>query len=200
MDDATQMNVEIHIKNLWNTVITAEHNHDIWWIYKSKDTRPKYIDTMNDYVSFFQTSIHAHFVAMIIALYRLYETRRDTINIPRLLQFLEQNHPLSNGGVNAINEYMAQAKPIWIKVGIIRSEVFAHLTNERNVEESFDKAKINYREFKDLIELSKIITNSIGQDYNRNTHAFNLSSVNDTKALLTDLSNYRELRADRDND
>jgi hypothetical protein len=151
-------------------------------------------------LSFFQTSIHAHFVAMIIALYRLYETRRDTINIPRLLQFLEQNHPLSDDAVSSINENIAQAKPIWIKVGIIRSEVFAHLTNERNVEESFDKANIKYCEFKDLIELSKIITNAIGQAYDRNTHAFNLSSINDTEALLTDLSKYRKLRAGRNND
>lgn len=200
MDNETQINVENHINNLWNTVITAEHNHDIWWIYKSKDTRPKFLDTMNEYLSFFKTSIHAHFVAMIIALYRLYETRHNTINIPRLLQFLERNHPLSNDTVNSINELMAQAKPIWIKVGIIRSEIFAHLTNERNVEESFQKAKIQYGQFKELIELSKKLTNKIGQDYNRNTHAFNLSSISDTEALLTDLSNYHKIKSGRNDE
>ena len=84
----------------------------IWWIYKSKDTRPKYIDTMIDYVSFFETSIHAHFVAMILALYRLYETRRGTIKIPRLMQYLEHDNYLSDSAVNCINELMAQAKPI----------------------------------------------------------------------------------------
>ena len=200
MNDVEQINVECHIKNLWDTVISAEHNHDIWWIYKSKDTRQKFLDTMNQYLSFFEASIHAHFVAMIIALYRLYETRPDTINIPRLLQFLERNHPLSNDTVISINELMEKAKPIWKKVGIIRSQVFAHLTNVRKVEESFKKAKIQYRQFKELIELSKKITNKIGQDYNRNTHAFNLSSRLDTEELLTDLRNYHKLRKGRDDE
>ena len=200
MDDATQIKVQNHIKNLWDTVITAEHNHDIWWIYKSKDTRSKFLETMNDYVSFFQSSIHAHFVAMIIALYRLYETRRDTINIPRLLQLLEQHHSLSDDAVTSINDLIAQAKPIWIKVGIIRSDIFAHLTNERSIEESFDKAEIKYGQFKELIELSKKITNAIGQGYNRNTHAFNLTSEIDTKALLTDLWNYRDLKIAKNNE
>ena len=188
------MKVESHIKNLWDTVIAAEHNHDIWWIYKSKDTRPKYLNTMNRYLSFFTTSIHAHFVAMIIALYRLYETRRDTINIPRLINFLEKHHPLSEDAADRINEMMAEAKPIWIKVGIIRSEVFAHLTNERKIDEAFKKAEIKYRQFKELIELSKKITNAIGQDYNRNTHAFNLGSKADTISLLSDLTDYKDLR------
>lgn len=200
MENAIQIKIESHIKNLWDTVITAEHNHEIWWIYKSNDTRPIFIETMNKYLLFFKSSIHAHFVAMIIALYRLYETRSDTINIPRLLQLLEQHHPLSNDSVNCINKLIAQAKPIWIKVGIIRSAVFAHLTNERNVEESFGKADIKYGQFRELIELSKKITNAIGQDYNRNTHIFNLSSEIDTKALLTDLSSYHDLKMAKDNE
>jgi hypothetical protein len=147
---------------------------------------------MNRYLSFFKTSIHAHFVAMIIALYRLYETRHDTINIPQLIGLLEHHYPLSKAAVNRINGMMGQAKPIWIKVDIIRSEIFAHLTNERNIGETFKKADIKYGQFKELIELSKKITNAIGQDYNGNTHAFNLRSKADTISLLsvlTDLGN-----------
>ncbi len=34
------------------------------------------------------------------------------------------------------------------------------------MDESFDKANIKYDQFKELIELSKKITNAIGQDYN----------------------------------
>ena len=188
---ATQDRIDSHIKSLQDTIKAAEHNHDIWWIYKSKDTRPKFIDLMNSYPSFFQTSLHAHFVAMVIALYRLYETRRDTISLPQLLNVLNRDHPLSDDAMNRISELMQKARPIWIKVGIIRSEVFAHLNDERNTEESFEKADIKYRQFKELIDLSKAIINIITQDYNRNTHAFNLSAEFDTKALLTDLLSFR---------
>ena len=82
--------IKNHIKNLQDTIITAYHNYEIWWIYKSKDTRPIYLDVMNKYLAFFSTSIHAHFVAMIVALYRLYETRKDTINIPGLIKLIKE--------------------------------------------------------------------------------------------------------------
>ena len=191
MDITTQGKTDRYINSLRDTIIAAEHNHDIWWIYKSKDTRPKFIDVMNSYLSFFQTSIHAHFVAMVIALYRLYETRRDTISLPKLLEILNRDHPLSDSAMNRVADMMKKAKAIWIKVGIIRSEIFAHLNDASNIEESFKKADIEYRQFKELIDLSKRILNVVTRDYDQNTHAFNLSAEFDTKALLTDLLNFR---------
>jgi hypothetical protein len=190
MTGAMQKKIDSHIKGIQDTIVAAEHNHDIWWIYKSRDSRPKFIDVMNTYLAFFQTSIHAHFVAMIIALYRLYETRRDTISLPQLLKLLDSDHSLSDDARNRVHKLMQEAKPIWIKIGIIRSEVFAHLNNEKDIEESFKRADLKYRHFKDLIELSKTIINVITHDYARSTHAFNLSAEFDTKALLTDLSTF----------
>jgi hypothetical protein len=179
--------IDRYVKSIQGTIIAAEHNHDIWWIYKSKETRPKFIDVMNSYLAFFQTSIHAHFVAMIIALYRLYETRHDTISLPQLLKILDRDHSLSDNAKNRVAELMPNAKRLWIKIGTVRSEVFAHLSDGKDIEDSFKKADLKYRDFKDLIELSKTIINAISQDYSRNTHAFNLSAEFDTKALLTDL-------------
>lgn len=188
--------IDRYIKSIQDTIIAADHNHDIWWIYKSKDTRPKFIETMNMYLGFFQTSIHAHFVAMVIALYRLFENRRDTISIPRLLKILDRNCVLSDDAKDRVMELMEKAKPLWIKIGIVRSEVFAHLS-EGSIEESFKKADLKYRHFKDLIELSKRIANTITHDYDRRSHAFNLSAISDTKALLNDLSSFWELRRAR---
>jgi len=187
-----QKEIENHIKGIQDTIIAAMHNHDIWWIYKNRDTRQQYIDVMNAYLGFFQTSIHAHFVAMIIALYRLYETRRDTISFPQLLRLLEFNQSLSSDAQVQIERLMQEAKPIWIKIGTIRSAVFAHLSNEREIGESFTKADLKYRHVKDLIELSKTIINTITRDYSRSTEAFNLSAESDTITLLTDLSGIRK--------
>ncbi len=196
----TDGTIERIVRGIQDTIIAAEHNHDIWWIYKSKETRPKFIDVMNRYLAFFQTSIHAHFAAMIIALYRLYETRRQTISLPHLLKILDRDHPLSDNAKNRVAALMQSAKPLWIKIGILRSEVFAHLTDERGIEESFKKADIKYRDFKDLIELSKTIVNVISQDYSGNTHAFNLSAKLDTRALLTDISSVWSRRNEKELD
>jgi len=188
MTGAMQKRIDSYIKGIRDTIVEAEHNHDIWWIYRSRDTRLKFIDVMERYVAFFETSKHAHFVAMIIALYRLYESRRDTISLPHLLKLLDSDHSLSDDARNRVQELIQEAKPIWIKIGILRSEAFAHLSNERDIEESSKKADLKYRHFKDLIELSKRIINVITHDYARSRHAFNLSAEFDTKALLMDLS------------
>ncbi len=190
MTGAMQKKIDSHIKAIRDTIVAAEHNHDIWWIYRSRDTRPKFIDVMDRYLAFFETSKYAHFVAMIIGLYCLYETRRDTISLPQLLKLLDSDHSLSDDARNRVHELMQKAKPIWIKIGIVRSEGIAHLSNERDIEESCKRADLKYRHFKDLIELSKTIINVITHDYARSIHAFNLSAEFDTKALLTDLSTF----------
>src|SRR5712692_2198242 len=79
-----------YISELRHTVTVAALNYDIWRVYTNPDDRSQYLDTMNRYRLFFTTSIHAHFVAMLVALYRLYETRTDTYNVPSLLRVVRE--------------------------------------------------------------------------------------------------------------
>jgi len=55
MDDE----IEKNIKELGNVLISAGLNYEIWWVYKEKDSRKRFVDTLNDYPLFFQTSLHA---------------------------------------------------------------------------------------------------------------------------------------------
>ena len=45
--------INSYIKELCHTITVAELNYEIWWVYKSKDTRPVYVDAMNRYGLFF---------------------------------------------------------------------------------------------------------------------------------------------------
>src|SRR4026209_1229952 len=104
------------IHELRHTVSVAVLYYDIWWVYKSERTRSKYVEIMNRYHLFFSTSIHSHFVALIVALYRLYEKRRDTYNIPRLIDLLEKVGRLSVIALTSIRAKYATAFPLWRKV------------------------------------------------------------------------------------
>ena len=66
---------------------------------------------MKNYKMFFQTSIHAHFVALIVALYRLYENNKNTINIPQLLKLTEKHHPFPQREETEIKEIYTVAAP-----------------------------------------------------------------------------------------
>jgi hypothetical protein len=185
------MNTDIddYISELRHTITVAALNYEIWWVYKSKDTRPVYVDVMNRYGLFFQTSIHAHFVALLVGLYRLYETRDDTFNIPSLLKMLRAEKKLPSAMLKQLeNIYKKQAKPLWIKVNILRNKAFGHRSNKaHSVEEVFQEAGVTPNELRDLVEITKKFLNKLTHTWDKSVHAFNLGSRDDTLRLLDDL-------------
>jgi hypothetical protein len=175
------------IKELQDAAIAAGLNYEIWWAFKSSDTRPKYIDVMNRYVGYFRVAIHAHFVAMLMALYRIYETREDTHNFPKLLDRLEQDGALSSDVVTSLRSQYRELKPLWVKISILRNEGFGHRSLELDTDAVFDKAGITGNEFKELVERTKSLLNELTGVLRDSMHAFNLNATRDTIRMLEDL-------------
>jgi hypothetical protein len=181
--------IDHYVRSLQDTAVVAELNYEVWWIYKSADTRPKYLASMNRYVGFFQASIHAHFVANIIALYRLYEDRRDSINVNRVVRLLP---PEKRGKLPPeFEDRMQRAKTIWKKISIVRNDCFGHLNGEVSVSESFKRAGLTPNEMRELMSLTQDILNDITRVWNNSVHAFNLDARSDTIRLLEDLNSLR---------
>lgn len=177
-----------HIAALRHGVSNACLNYDIWWVYKSKTYRPMYVGTMNRYLEFFSTSLHAHFVALLVALYPLYETRRDTFNIPRLLKLLAKEDAISAHTLDNATRLYDEAKPPWLKVCILRNEVFAHFSELSSVEQVFKDAGVTPNELKRLLELTKRLLNTVTRALDGSVHAFNLGASEATVRVLEDLA------------
>ncbi len=177
------------VKELQNSAIAAGFHHEIWWVFRSKDTRPKYLEVMNRYLTFFRAAISAHFIAMLVCLYRVYETRIDTHNIPTLLDRLEADGALDNEVIASLRAQYALAKPIWIKVSILRNEVFGHSALGTDADEAFEKADVKPDELKELVDITKKLLNDLTLKLRDSTHAFNLSATRDTVRLLEALKN-----------
>lgn len=183
--------IDGYIDELRHTVTMAGLNYEIWWVYKSEDTRPAYVKAMNRYSLFFQMSSHAHFVALLMELYRLYETRRDTYNIPTFLKKLRKQNLLA-ADIRFLEEiYEKQAKPLWVKVNILRNKAFGHRSRNHTVEEVFAEAGVKPIELQELVEVTKKLLNTLTLAWNQSTHAFNLGVRKDTLKLLNDLENLR---------
>lgn len=182
-----------YLKDLQQTVIAAERNYEIWWTYKEKESRKKYIDTMNLYSFFFETSIHAHFVALVIAVYRLFDTCHSTINIRALIDLVKKHNIIPQPDIKTIETFYQQAEPIWRKVKILRHKVFAHRSNKLSAKEAFKRAQINANELKNLIDTTKSILNKI-------TKILGGSDIPHTEVsgdivrLLDDLNELRNIR------
>ena len=193
--------LDIYIDELQHTVILAELNYDVWWVYEGKETREQFLGAMNDYVSFFTISIHAHFVAMLTALYRLYETRQDTKNIPQLLRLIEAEGSVDKTVLKELEERCSsEAKSLWLKVSDLRNKAFSHRSKSLSVEEVFQKAAIKPNDLVRLIEVSKELLNKITEKRSRSTNAFNLTSRGDVIGILevlTDIWKRRQQEIER---
>jgi hypothetical protein len=184
---------EQYIDELRHTTTVASLNYDIWWVYRSADTRPLYVDVMNKYGIYFQTAIHAHFIALIIELYRLYETRDDTFNIPSLLRLMRLHSQISEEKLCQLETTLKdEAKPIWIKVNILRNKVFGHRSKAHTTEEAFSEAGMAPNELGKLLEVTKKLLNELTLEFNNSFHAFNLGSREQALQLLNDLKVSRD--------
>lgn len=176
------------IKELQDAATAASLHYDVWWVLKSKDSRPQHVRTMNKYLQFFRSSISAHFVAMLVALYRVYETRKDTHNITVLIKEIENQNLLSAQALASIKQKCESAKPLWVKISILRNEVFGHRTIGNDSDSVFIKANLKPNDLRDLVSITKEILNDLTGHLRDSMHAFNLSATQDTKKLLEDLS------------
>lgn len=180
------------VKELQNALTVAGLNYEIWWVYKEKESRKRYVNTLNNYPLFFQTSLHAHFVAMIVSLYRLYETRRDTINIPQLIKLFKDEGSIPPQEIKRLESEIRKMKPLWVKVSVLRNKMFGHRSNALDHDGVWKEASVTPNQFKSLIEDSKRILNEMTSLWNRSGHAFNLSATKDVQDLLEDLKRLNE--------
>jgi AbiU2 len=187
MDD-----IDKHIEELRGAVEVASLNYEIWRTYNSPETRPEYVNTMNVYTLFFQTSIHAHFVALLVALYRLYETRLDTYNIPTLIKLLDKQSSIPAVKIAEIKSSHEITKPIWVKVCILRNNAFAHQSAASELSEIFKKADVTPDQQHELVESTKKLLNQASHAWAKTRHAFNLDARDDTLRLLQDLKTYNK--------
>lgn len=175
---------EPYVSELRHIVTVAGLNYEIWWALKSDQTRPQFVDVLNRYPIYFQTAIHAHFVALLVSLYKLYETRADTYNIPRFLKLLQSGAALEPGVLASLDRQYQEMKPLWVKVSILRNKVFGHHSTAHSVEDAFREAAVTPNELRDLVAKTKSLLNELTQNLDRSTHAFNLGSGGEVVQVL----------------
>jgi len=159
------------LKQVADRITFASMNYRIWRIYTEPGDRAKYLEVLRRYNSFFSTSIQAHFLATIITLYGLYETRPKSISLNRLIQ-----NTLNDKLRRELEPMLDEANNIWRKkIAILRNEVYAHLL-DTDFEARFFDAKLSPNEIERLIQLSRQLANKLSYASDRSTFAFNLLS------------------------
>ncbi len=179
---------EQDLNRVKDALVAANEHYNIWYIYKNKDDRPKYVSVMNRYLGFFRASISAHFTAILLNLSKALDKNTDKrTNIYSLLQLIEEHNLIQSSKLEEIKNRLNGIKELFKKVQILRNNYFAHLSAKLDSEESFKRAEMSPNDLKKLIDSSIDVLRSIYYAYNRGDFAFDYGSKKDTYSLLNGL-------------
>jgi hypothetical protein len=180
--------INAQIERAAQIVVRARIFYDIWLYFEGTDTRPTIIDTMQRFSEFFRFDPHAHFVAFVIHIAALFENRKDTINLPRLVKDTIIAAPISTQIATKTKTLLSQAKPLASKAAILRSNLFAHRSATLTYSEAFKKAAVTANQLRDLTEIALAIANHLLRARGLSDQFFNPLPRDHADAMLKTLA------------
>lgn len=185
---AKRLPVDERLETAGQLVLRARIFYDIWRYYEGAETRPKILDTMNEYSEFFRFDPHAHFVSFIVHIAALFESRDDTINIPSLAQEFEASGAVSAATVSAINRLLDNVKTQRTGVVVLRHNLFAHRSSSITYADAFKKASLTPNQLLELTEVALQIVNGLLRERGLKEHFFNQLPLAHAQAMLKSLA------------
>jgi hypothetical protein len=134
---------------------------DLWFYFEEKTTRAKIIETMREYNEFFRFTPHAYFVAYVVHIAAMFDSRRDTISLPRLAKEMKVARLLQGHSAAEVDLLLAEAAPIVEKVAILRHCAFAHRSARISYDDAFKRAAVKPNQLRDLSEVALKIANRL---------------------------------------
>ena len=180
------MTLEQKLDILVQLVLRARTFFDLWWIYEGAPTRPKYLPAMDCYSEFFRFVSHAQQVAYTIYLCQIFEDRPKTLNIMNVVDEAK-NRKLSTGYIATAEKALQEGLPIWKKMVIVRSNLFAHRSASLSYKRAFEMASITPDEIRHLAELGLEAINSLRTGIGQKNYKFSTLPGKDLKGLLEEI-------------
>ena len=167
-----------------NSVIVANESYDIWWIY-TKD-KMKYVGVINKYIGFLSSSIHAHFVAMLLSISKVLDLKdRKNLSILTLINYAKEHALIDESILQNSEKELFKQKELISKIQILRNNHFAHISKNLKYSQVLQKAEIKYDDFKNIIDASGKILNDISYAFDLSKlSSFGFGAENDTHLLL----------------
>lgn len=181
------MTFDEKLEELSQEVLRARATYEAWWTLKSKKIRPKFVRTMNLYSEYFRVAIHSHFVAMLMVLFRMYDSDAKALSLPCLIRSLKCERSLPKDRQLKFERAIKGAEPTMKKTRLLRDKVFAHHDRPYTYERAFREANLSANEVRRLIERSLRIVNLLRKDKGMKIYIFQKSTEHDLLALLGDL-------------
>jgi hypothetical protein len=144
--------VDEMIEILKMDLVGARVSFEIWGSLTNIENREKYEPVMQDYKTFFESTIRAQFQNIVLTLYKVFESRNDTVNFKNLIDEVRLMPTLDEDVKRELLELKNQTDSTWKKVADLRSHHFAHRTNKAKAENVYSRAGISRDKIHALME------------------------------------------------
>ena len=173
------------LRELKRILFEAQGCYELWWTYLQVKSKTEYFHVLLNFKDFFEITARAYISNLVISLYKLYDGGNKVLNIGSLIK--ETENILDSNEKQHIQGLMNKAKPIWGKVAKLRSNLFAHRSNQLTRDEIYKMAQITPNQLRDLIDLSLEILNVISAKLHEPIGKFEHLEGKDMNKILTAL-------------
>jgi len=184
--------IKASLNELYEILFAAWDCYQLWWIFVSREERDKHMTIFLAHRVFFETASYACFSTVIVNLYKLYEVRKDTINIYSFLKDVEKEGLISGKEMKCLREQCNLVKETQKKISILRRNWFAHQNKIQIRSEIFKMAKITSNQIKAFIEQTGKTLNAATKQLSMENRPFNDLVGQQTKILIETLKGEKQ--------
>jgi len=144
-----------------DVIALASDSFDVWWDLQDACNRDGYESILEEYQHFFQATIRAHLVTLIVCSYTLYDKNKGTQTIRNLLDRLQRETP-STAVTSELQQKVDELQDTWLKIKLVRHNVFAH--RSETCQSAFREANLTPDEIRGFIRQSREIVATIANE------------------------------------
>ena len=155
-----------------------------WFLSAGVECRAAHREFWDEFWTFWRFNEHALLFSYIIHMASLFETRRDTVNLPRLWRLQAENsrrHEIADRIETLFRQTAATAKGLTI----LRSSVMAHRSISLSYNEAFKKAQITPNAMRALTDDALLLVNLLRSIHDLGEERFDELALGDLKALAS---------------
>lgn len=186
--NSSLLELKADVGRLFDEILFPARSHyEIWWIYINRDDRSEFSSVLVKHKDFFELLGYANLAAMIVALFKLYDKQQKSLSIPNLIERASRQRILNSEDISALSTQVSEARPLWEKIVVLRSNLIAHQNRFLTREEIYAIAQITPDQIKDLTERSLSLLNDLTKRIGAETRSFTGSVTKGAYDLLMEL-------------
>jgi AbiU2 len=161
-ESAAETSLPESILEVADAISLASDSFDVWWDLQDACNRDVYESVLDEYQHFFHATIMAHLVTLIVCSYTLYDKSKGTHTIRSLLDRLQRE--TSSTVTSELQQKIDELQDIWLKIKLVRHNVFAHRSETYQAESAFRAANLTPDEIRGFILQSQQIVATIADE------------------------------------